>query len=421
MVKRAILIALLSAGSAASADSWDPPSTEIYTSQDGNARLMVIPGDLDSIAYLAGEVEGREQSDVPARSTQTSAIAALELLNPAGRWEAAWRKALTNEAAPVLVVIANDGNGFATFDDWASMGYGPNAIAIYAGDGTLVRQFELENLFPDWFVAALPQSVSSIHWRGNPRIAGDGTEVIVPIVLPTDDKHSLGEGRKIDLTFRFADGSPVGLERKEWKKALNDAAVVARARCAAEREWIRAWNAPITAPTSSKQEDWHHFLSESQFRTKWSDDLINPRPTVLRLASAIDFQASVAWLEEALTESARSDHDLRAIGSPDLGRLMIEIERIGPSIQPGQLTGVDLVIVADTLHSSRIHAALVHSGATLELIDPTRSFPQIERRVMHQAEPVTCRAPAPGANNVAWWHALPFLALGGTILLLRRA
>lgn len=399
MFQRAILLVFLLSSSAAFADSWMPPSKETYVAPDQSARLTVVPRDLKSAyAYFDDKVEGREPAGAPYGSKETSATVILELRSASGRWETAWRKPLINEIAPVDVVVANNGQGFATFDNWHSVGHGPNAIVIYGRDGTLIRKFGLEDLFPPWFVAALPHSVSSIHWRGDPRISTSGTELIVPVVQPSNDEFSIGGGRTVDLSIRLADGAPVGLESGEWKKALNDAAVTARASCAAERAWISTWNAPVAAPTTGKEEDWHYYLRETQYRTKWSADPPSAGTTVLRMPSAADFQASVKWLEEALTETAIVDHDLRAIGSPDLARLAIEIERIGPSIGRGQLKGVDLVIVADDVHASRIRAALARSGASLEFIDPKRSFPQIAQRMRDQAEVATCQAPDPAPS-----------------------
>lgn len=421
MTKRAILLVFLLSSSAAWADSWMPPSKETYISPDRTARLTVVPRDLESAyAYFDDKVEGREPAGAPAGSIETSATAVLELRSASGRWETAWKKPLINEVAPVDVVVANNGQGFATLDNWHSMGHGPNAIAVYGRDGTLIRKFSLVDLFPAWFVAALTHSVSSIHWRGDPRISSDGTELIVPVVQPNNDEFSIGRGRTVDLSIRLADGAPVSLESRTWKKALNDAAAVARVSCAAERDWISTWNAPVTAPTTGKEEDWHFYLRETQYRTKWSDDPPGPGTTVLRLPSAADYQASVKWLEEALTETAIIDHDLRAIGSPDLARLAVEIDRIGPSIGRGRLKGVDLVIVAEAAQANRIRSALAQSGANLEFIDPKRPFPQIEQRMRDQTELVTCSAPVTDAGQAAWWHALPFLALGGSIFLLRR-
>jgi hypothetical protein len=420
MFQRAILSVFLLSSSAAFADTWGPPSKVTYVALDQSARITIIPRDLESAyAYFDDKVKNRAPAGAPANAEETSPSAILELRGASGRWKTAWKKPLINEIAPVDVVVANNGQGFATFDNWHSRGHGPKAIVIYDRDGTPIRKFGLEDLFPPWFVAALPHSVSSIHWRGDPRISNSGTELIVPVVQPENDKFSIRKERTVDLTIRLADGIPVGLESGEWKKALNEAAVTARAMCAAEHASINKWNAPVAAPTTGKEEDWHYYLRETQFRTKWSDDRPSAGTTVLRMPSAADFQPSVKWLEEALTEPAMIDHDLRAIGSPDIVRLTIEIERIGPSISRGQLKGVDLVIVADDAHASRIRAALAHSGANLEFIDPKRSLPQVAERMQDQAEVATCQAPELAPGSAAFWYALPFLALIGGAFLLR--
>src|SRR5688572_10805057 len=138
MIKRALLVIFIFASSGASADSWMPPSKETYVSPDQSARLTVVPRDLKSAyAYFDDKVEGREPAGAPAGSKETSATAILELRSASGRWEMAWKKPLINEIAPVDVVVANNGHGFATFDNWHSMGHGPNAIAIYGLDGAL--------------------------------------------------------------------------------------------------------------------------------------------------------------------------------------------------------------------------------------------------------------------------------------------
>lgn len=396
-----------------------PPSQETYLSRDKSARLTVTPRDLESAyAYFDDKVKGREPAGAPASSKQTSATASLELRDASGHWTKAWSKPLHNEVAPVDVIVANNGQGFATFDNWHSVGHGPDAIAIYDRNGSLVRKFGLQELFPDWFVAALPRSVSSIHWRGKPRTSG--TELVVPVVQPSDEEFPLGEGRKVDLAIRLSDGAPVGLEGVKWKSALNEAAATARKSCASEREWISKWNAPISAPVTAKERDWHDYLRETQYRTKWSDESPGVGTTVLRLAGAADFRESVKWLEDALTEEAMVEHDLRAIGSPDLARLTVEIERIASRIRPGQLKDVDLVIVADAAHADRVRTVLAPSGASLEIIDPAKLFTQIPQRIRDD-DPATCRAPDPAPSPVAWWHALPVLALGGGIFLLRRA
>lgn len=421
MIRRAAFALLLISSSAVWADSWMPPSKETYLSTDKTARLTVTPRDLKSaLAYFEDKVAGKVNAGAPTGTKATTATAVFELRGANGQWERAWAGPLANEVAPVEAVVANKGLGFATFDNWHSMGFGADAIVIYGRDGTLVRKLGLTDLFPDWYVDALPRSVSSIHWRGEPLISEDGGELIVPVVQPSNDESFSSDRKTLDLAIRMKDGAPVGLQRPEWVATLRKAAAVAQQSCRDQREFIASWNAPISAPSGSKEEDWHHYLRETQFRTKWSDDPPYPGTTVLRVPSAADFQASVTWLEEALTEEAAIEHDLRAIGSPDLGRLTIEIERIGPRIAAGRLKGVELVIVADAEHADRIRAALAHSGARFEFIDPKQSFPQVEQRMRKEAELVVCQAPEPAAQEAAWWQALPFVVLGGGVFLLRR-
>lgn len=412
MIRCAAFAVLVISSSAVWADSWAPPSKETYQSPDKGTRLTVTPRDLESaLSYFEDKVEGREPAGAPAGSKARSAAAMLERRSGSGRWEKAWTKPLTNDVSPVDVIVANGGQGFATLDNWHSMGSGPNAIAIYGSDGKLVRQLGLNELFPDWFVSALPHSVSSIQWRSDARISEDGTELIIPIVQPSNEELSYDDRRTVDLAIRMADGVPVGLDRPEWKEALTRAAATAREDCTMQRQAIKESNAPIAAPKTNKEEDWHRYLRESQFRTKWSEDPPYPGTTILRPPSATDFQASVKWLEEALNETAMIDHDLRAIGSPDIARLTTEIERIGTTIRPEQLKGVDLVIVADAAHADRIRAAFARSGARLEIIDPAQQFPQIEQRMQNEAELRVCLAPEGTKSEAAWWHALPFLAL----------
>ena len=291
-------------------------------------------------------------------------------------------------------VVANGGQGFATFDNWYSMGYGPNVIVVYDEKGRIVRRFGLTDLLPEWFVATFPEWISSIQWRDDPRISGKSGHLIVPVVQPGDEAQASGGRRSLDLAIRLSDGTPVGLDGPEWKAALIRAAAFARESCRLQHAETRKWNAPISAPTTRKEEDWHHYLRETQYRTKWSDgDTPTPGTTVLRPSDAADFEPSVKWLEEALVAPARMDRDLRAVGSPDIARLTAEIERIASGIRREQLKGVDLVVIAGPAHADRIRTALAGSGARLEIIDPARSIPQIEQRVHKESQLAVCQGP----------------------------
>jgi hypothetical protein len=367
--------------SAAVADQWMPATKQVYESPDHLTRLTVVPRDLDSpLAYFQDKVAGHEPAGAAAGSKMTSAIATLETRDTSGRWAKAWTKSLSNEVAPVDVLVANGGRNVVTFDNWHSMGYGPNAIAVYDGQGAMLSAFGLEELFPKWFVAAQPHSVSSIWWRGHPRISDDGSSAIIPIRLPNENQSLATDGPTLDLFVSLLDGKPVGLTDQPWNAALAKAASTAREMCRAQRDQITEWNSPISIPTKWVEPVWHQYLREIVYRsgpTLTEDETPAVATTVLRPPSERDFQPSVQWLKEALTDKADiPDFEVRAIGSPDYERLTKEIETISPKISTGRLRGVQLVIVVDEVRAVRVRAALSRSGAKVRIVSPSETFPQ---------------------------------------------
>lgn len=289
-------------------------------------------------------------------------------------------KPLVNDVSPVAALVSNGGHRIVTFDNWHSMGFGPDVIVFYDGDGKVLRSIGLEDIFPKWFVAAQPRSASSIWWRGAPRISADGKDIVVPIALPHNAEDTGGDSPTLDLPFRLSDGEPLELTGPAWTSAMGQAANTARKMCKSEMEFVARWNAPITAPAELDERPWHDYLRELVFRSLpvlSEDDQPAVGTTVLRMPSAQDFALSVGWLREALIEKTFApDFDIRAIGSPDHERLTVEIERIAPSIVPGRLKGVELVIVADAAHTARITTALSRSGAKIRIVDPSTQFPQ---------------------------------------------
>lgn len=394
-----LIVAVLS--SAASADSWAPPSKQTYISPDKSVRLIVVPRSLKSaLSYYEDKVAGREPAGAPAGSNATTGVATLQARDPAGRWVTKWTKPIVNEIAPVEVLVANSGE-FVTFDNWASMGYGGNVVVVYSSGGKPVRKFGLGDLFPDWFAAALPHSVSSIWWRGTPRISADGTEVVVPVKLPTTKEDASGlDGATLDLRIRLSDGKPLGLQEEAWHSALGQSAAAAREMCSKQLSYIAKWNSPIASPGVWDEQSWHEYLRELYYRTASMVDGDFPaavQTTVLRPPSAPDFQPSVNWLKEALTEKTNiPDFDVRAIGSPDFERLTEEIESIAAKVRPNQLVGVELIVVVDPTRAERIKAALARSGAKIRLVDPLEKFSQRPERLQKDdlVEMPVCQAAA---------------------------
>lgn len=383
------------------ADTWIPATTVTHEAADHSARITVVPRDLDSpLAYFRDKADGREPAGGKADSTATSATAVLEIKDASGRWVTSWAKPLVNEVAPVEVLVASAGRRIVTFDNWHSMGYGPHAIVIYDEQGNVIRMLGLEDLIPKWFVAAQPHSVSSIWWRGQPRISDDGSAAIIPIKLPSEQQNAGMDGPSLDLLVRLSDGEAMGLTDQPWRAALDQAAAIARQMCRAERTYITEWNSPIAAPSEWIEPVWHNYLREIVYRSapNLTDDegpIVETK--VLRPPYAQDFQPSVKWLREALTEKTDfPDDDVRALGSPDYERLTQEIERVASKISAGRLKGVQLIIVIDELHSSRVRTALSRSGAKLRIVNPLEQIPQRPERMREaDADLPVCLAPQP--------------------------
>jgi len=125
-----------------------------------------------------------------------------------GRWQTAWKAPLVNDVSPIEAVVSNDGM-VVTFDNWHSVGWGDDAVVIYAVDGSQIRTFGLSAFLPEHYINALPRSVSSIHWRGKPRIDESVRELVIPVVVPSADGTAAytDKERFVDVRFRLADGA----------------------------------------------------------------------------------------------------------------------------------------------------------------------------------------------------------------------
>ncbi|RYE65035.1 MAG: hypothetical protein EOO81_13220, partial [Oxalobacteraceae bacterium] len=280
------------------ADSWALPTTTTYTSCAGHTRLTIIPRDLESqLSYFDDKV-GQVDPAGQKKGGSPFAMARLErLLNK--RWQVVWESRIANEVAPVLAIVRDDGSYTVTFDDWHSVGFGPNVVVIYGPGGERIRALALADVVPPDYINALPHSVSSIRWRGEPRFSPDGNRVIIPMTIPMEDLAL--DSKTVDVAIDLADGQVSPVDRAAWQAALEKGGAALARKSAAEEAAKAVFLAPLLGPTVNAEREWHDYLREAVGRLAGDD--VTASTTVLRAPGAKDYTVSETWVRDALTES----------------------------------------------------------------------------------------------------------------------
>jgi len=374
-----LCIAIWFTGSPSYADSWLSPKAETYYSPSKAFRLRITPRALSSaLGYFSDKVNGREPAGAPKDSKQITARATVDHREATGAWVKVWEGALTNEVAPVDALIS-DGGQVATFDNWHSMGYGSNVIAIYDRQGKVVRALALSELLPSIFIEALSHSVSSIHWRGQARLADDGN-LVIPIVVPRADQQD-GTTTYVDAVIRLADGYVLSGSSPDWQAALAEAQTkVAIDRSLAEQA-RQAFASPLLGPKENTERAWHDYLREAFFRTApdWEDNV--PATTVLRDPSASDYAASERWLRDDLLAT---DYPKNVIAIASVAPTRVLIERMRSILarsKPGRLKGVRVYVAATSALLPVLKGVFDRTGAEVACFDPEQPIPQRPERL----------------------------------------
>jgi TonB family protein len=140
-----------------------------------------MPRQVESrLAYFTDKVNNVEKARDVNSSTANVARAELYRRSRLGTWRLVSCWNLVNEVSPVTALVANNGT-VVTFDNWHSMGYGADVVAIYHSDGTLVRKFGLEEFVAPDDIVQLDRSVSSIWWSGKHRIEEAPRELVLQV------------------------------------------------------------------------------------------------------------------------------------------------------------------------------------------------------------------------------------------------
>jgi TonB family protein len=208
----ALALAVGAAAGAARADSWAMPGKETYYSPNRRFAFEVTPKRLESqLKYFSDKVEGRPDAGAPEGLKENPCTGAL-LVRRGGSYFRRTEFTLVNEVSPVGALVADSGRYVVTFDNWHSVGYGPDVVVIYRADGTLVGKLGLEDLLTASDIETLPHSVSSIWWGGE-HYLDEGAGHLVLRVVADGEAHRGEDGKYHDLRVSLATGRPVEPKR----------------------------------------------------------------------------------------------------------------------------------------------------------------------------------------------------------------
>jgi len=155
---------LLAAVTAALADSWLPPQETTYTSSSGAFVFTVMPPSFEERDKYYNE-RYKDKGNRPSTEELRGRFPCVgRLVNSKNHDETVWERPLLNDIAPVSALVTSNGNYVVTFDEWHSVGYGPNVVVIYGSDGKVIRRLSLADFLSKGHIASLPHSVSSIFW-----------------------------------------------------------------------------------------------------------------------------------------------------------------------------------------------------------------------------------------------------------------
>lgn len=200
----------------AGADSWMLPSAREYVSENGRFRLTVLPRELrDQLSYFV-DLERKKERAGQKRGGRTEPLGILAERNADGSWSTRWRAPLVNDVAPTEAVVSDDGKYVITFDNWHAVGYGGDTVAIYGPDGEALRTLALSDFLSQDYIAALPHTTSSIHWRDKPRVSGQ--DLVIPVAHPA---KSIGGLRQyVTFTATLPGGVLAPADAADWQTAL---------------------------------------------------------------------------------------------------------------------------------------------------------------------------------------------------------
>ncbi|MEO0419963.1 MAG: hypothetical protein AAF249_13950 [Pseudomonadota bacterium] len=365
--------------STAYADSWAPPTTETYTSENGEYRFTVEPAPIDSaLDFFREEVKAQEEGREVERPAP---LGLLEKRMANGDWSPVWAVSLVNVISPVSVLVADDGAHVVTFDNWHSIGRGENVIVIYGDGGAMVRSLMLSDVLGETFVAALPESVSSTSWNRGKRLLSDGETLEIDILEP---EAGVVKRKRETLPIRIAlaDGSVGAMTGSGWDRARARAIEVKAMREEARRKRDAFFRDPLIGPSTCDRRPWYQYINEAFLRLTPGNPYSDfTSATVLFPRDHDRYAESVGWLRDKL-EDAWGYPRSEAFASPcDPEALVQAVASIARRAQKGAWPDATFYVVATEGVYKKVAQLLAPSGANLVWVDPTTAIPQRPERI----------------------------------------
>jgi len=268
-------------------------------------------------------------------------------------------------------------------------------VVIYGPDSSLIRSLSLADLLPDYYIAALPRSISSVGWSGEHRISESGDVLILRVVVPTGAEDVEKQGNTdvaesaaasasptyVDLPVQLSTGQVLPSTDAAWRNALAKASRVAAADRAAEDAAAAAFIAPLVGPTTTGELEWQGYLREAFMRMdpEWKDNF--PSTTVLRSPDALDYAPSETWVRDVLGEKDLPA-DIIMLASPSSPDNFVNVLRSAMrDVKPNALRKARIYVAIPEAYRERVAAVLAPSGAKFIHLDPAKPIPQRRERL----------------------------------------
>ncbi|WP_345222801.1 hypothetical protein [Hymenobacter koreensis] len=146
------------------ADKWPPPRVQDYYSSDRNYFVRVFPRTVPEKYYKWQQAAPKQKRRFSAQDTVIVPCYAVLFARTGSSPRMIWRQNLVNQVAPVEAMVSDDGKYVVTFNNHHSVGYGQDVMVVYNHQGSLLRQYNLEQISPFPLNRYLA-SRSSIWWQ----------------------------------------------------------------------------------------------------------------------------------------------------------------------------------------------------------------------------------------------------------------